>query len=88
MVQNVQPLIVLLTDIAQIDFEIKILKDEEVKIQRKTDEKYSLITKALIDRKTEFHSMLSYRVYIIRPQLMLSKTNLIILVLKQSTYQM
>ena len=56
MVENVQPLISLLTETAENDFEIKILKDKEVKIQTKTEEKYKLITKALIEKNTEFHT--------------------------------
>ena len=56
MVKNVQPLLNLLNEIAPNEFEIKIIKNEEVKIQPKTEEKYSFITKALLEKKTEFHT--------------------------------
>ena len=51
MVKNVQALLNLLNKIAPNEFEIKIIKNEEVKIQPKIEEKYSLITKALVEKK-------------------------------------
>ena len=51
MVKNVQPLLNLLNEIAPNEFEIKIIKNEEVKIQPKTIQPHYESTK-----KTEFHT--------------------------------
>ena len=56
MVENVQPLINLLNSVAKDEFEIKIIKNIEVKIQPKTEIAYSNITKALIEKNTQFHT--------------------------------
>lgn len=55
-VANIQPLKMLLNEIAPGEFVLKILAKNEVKIQLKTAENYSNITKALLERKTEFHT--------------------------------
>ena len=54
-VENVRPLIDLLNKIAKEEFEIKILKLGELKVQAFTEEKYSSITKSLIEKNTELH---------------------------------
>ena len=53
MVENVQPLINLLNSVAKDEFEIKIIKNIEVKIQPKTEIAYSNIT---IEKNTQFHT--------------------------------
>ena len=37
-----------------MNFKKKIIRNEEVKFQPKTEEKYSLITKALLEKKQNF----------------------------------
>ena len=56
MVKNVQPLLKLLNEVAPNEFEMKILKNDEVKVQPKTEEKYSVITKSLIEKNAKFHT--------------------------------
>ena len=56
MVENVQPLISLLNTVANNEFEIKILRDNEVKIQPHTEENFSKITEALSEKNTQFHT--------------------------------
>ena len=56
MVENVQPLISLLNSVAKDEFEIKILRDNEVKIQPIAEKSYSSITKSLIEKNTQFHT--------------------------------
>ena len=55
-VQNIQPLKELLVTIAREEFELKVLQDNQVKIQHKSTDKYTTITKALAEKRTEFHS--------------------------------
>ena len=55
-VENIQPLKKLLQDIADKNYELKLLKENELKIQPKTIEMYQVITKALVDQNTEFHT--------------------------------
>lgn len=55
-VENIQPLNALLQQLAQDEYELKILNGEEVKIQAKDESTYSSITKALLERNTEFHT--------------------------------
>ena len=56
MVENVKPLLKLLNEVAPNEFAMKILKNDEVKIQPKTEEKYSVIRKSLIEKNTQFHT--------------------------------
>lgn len=56
MVENAQPLICLLNSVANNGFEIKVLRDNEIKIQPSSEETYSVITKALIEKNTQFHT--------------------------------
>lgn len=53
---NIQPLTDLLAEIACEEYEIKILKGEEVKIQPKTTLAYRTIVKELQKKGTEFHT--------------------------------
>lgn len=53
-VQNIVPLTKLLNEIAKSNYDIKVLNFNQVKIQPKTTECYTTITKALIEKKTEF----------------------------------
>lgn len=55
-VSNIQPLTGLLNDSVEGEYEIKILKDEEVKILFKTTQAYSTIIKKLQKKGTEFHT--------------------------------
>lgn len=55
-VDNIQPLKDLLEEIAQNNYEIRILREDELKIQSATIETYSTITKALEEKNTEFHT--------------------------------
>ncbi|KAM0734111.1 Nucleic-acid-binding protein from transposon X-element [Formica fusca] len=55
-VSNIQPLTDLLKDTVNGEFEIKILKAEEVKIQPRTTQAYSTIVKELQNKGTEFHT--------------------------------
>lgn len=55
-VKIIEPLIKLLESIAKNEYEIKVLHNDEVKIQPKTSDKYRIIVKALTEKKTEFHT--------------------------------
>lgn len=55
-VSNINPLTQLLKEIAGEEFILKALGDEQVKIQPKTGETYTKITKALIQKNTQFHT--------------------------------
>ena len=55
-VQNIQPLHELLVTIARDDFELKVLQNNQVKIQPKSSDKYTTIIKALAEKHTEFHT--------------------------------
>lgn len=55
-VSNIQPLTNLLNDIANEEYIIKILRDEEVKIQPKSTQAYTNIIKELQKKGTEFHT--------------------------------
>jgi hypothetical protein len=54
-VQNIQPLKELLVTIAG-EFELKVFQDNQVKIQSKSSDKYTIIIKALAEKRTEFHT--------------------------------
>lgn len=54
--ENIQPLNILLKQIAPNAYDLKILRRDEVKIQPYTDQTYSNITKALEENNTEFHT--------------------------------
>jgi hypothetical protein len=55
-VQHIKPLEELLARIAGTEFEIKVLHDNHVKGQPQTADKYRLIVRALVERRTEFHT--------------------------------
>lgn len=55
-VGNITPLMLLLEEIAKQEYELKVLRNDEVKIQPQTSEKYRIIVKALTDKNTEFHT--------------------------------
>lgn len=55
-VANIKPLVSLLDEIAQDQYVLKALGSEQVKVQPKTGESYSNITKALIQKDTHFHT--------------------------------
>lgn len=55
-VKNISPLNQLLADIAKNGYETKVINHDQVKIQAKTPENYSIIIKALTDKNTEFHT--------------------------------
>ena len=55
-VDNIKPLKDLLDKICINKFELKVLKDNEIKIQPTTIESYSTITKALEEKNTDFHT--------------------------------
>lgn len=55
-VQNIQPLTDLLVTVAEDQFLLKVLKEDQVKIQPKTSEKYSVIIQALAAKNTQFHT--------------------------------
>jgi hypothetical protein len=44
-----------LEQIAKLHHEIKALADNQVKVQPKTSESYRTITKALAEKRTQFH---------------------------------
>jgi hypothetical protein len=54
-VKNITPLIDLLNRIAKDNYKLKVLNFDQVKLQPNTCEGYTTITKALIEKKTEFH---------------------------------
>ncbi|CAG4982065.1 unnamed protein product [Colias eurytheme] len=55
-VSNIQPLLQLLEEVAQGDYEVKVLRNERVKIQPKSAESYSTIYKELRKKNTEFYT--------------------------------
>lgn len=55
-VSNIQPLISLLNEHAKGHYEIKILRNEQVKVQPKSSEAYSKIVKQLEIKQTEFYT--------------------------------
>lgn len=66
-VKNISPLIDLLTNVVNNNYELKVLNFDQVKIQPKTSEAYSIITKALEGKQTQFYTyrlkeMRSFRV--------------------------
>jgi hypothetical protein len=52
----IPPLLQLLDQITPNLYEVKALAKNQVKVQPKTSESYRLITKALLDRNTQFHT--------------------------------
>lgn len=55
-VENIEPLTTLLNQIAPNEYEIRVLKQDEVKIQTVNEASYSALTKALLEKKTDFHT--------------------------------
>jgi len=55
-VQNINPLRKLLVGIAGVDFELKVLQGNQVKIQPKSSDNYSTIIKAFTEKHTEFYT--------------------------------
>lgn len=55
-VSNIQPLIKMLDEIAGDNYEVKILRNEQVRIQPKTTELYTKIVRNLQDKNTEFYT--------------------------------
>lgn len=55
-VENIQPLISLLNNYAQNNYELKVLNNEQVKIQPKTPDAYREIVKQLEIKNTEFYT--------------------------------
>lgn len=55
-VANIQPLRNLLNQIAGNEYQMKVLNTDEVKVQPKTEQMYSKLTKALNERNTQFHT--------------------------------
>jgi len=55
-VDNMQPLTELLNETVKRDFEIKVLRADEVKIQPKSAQAYSIIVRELKNKGTEFHT--------------------------------
>lgn len=55
-VSKIQPLTQLLKDTAENDYDLKVLSNEQVKIQLKTDTEYTNIVKLLQSKGTEFHT--------------------------------
>jgi hypothetical protein len=55
-VQNINPLKSLLDEIAKDEYVLKSLGNDEVKVQPKTGKNYSVITKALAQKNTQFHT--------------------------------
>jgi len=55
-VHNIQPLHDLLIEIATDAFELKVLRENQVKIQPKSPDVYRTIIKALAEKHTEFHT--------------------------------
>jgi hypothetical protein len=55
-VTNIPPLFQLLDQIVPQLYEIKALAQNQIKVQPKTPDSYRIITKALLDRNTQFHS--------------------------------
>jgi hypothetical protein len=57
-VHNIKSLKELLVTVSEDDFELKVLKGNQVKVQPKSADKYRTIIKALIEKHTEFHTYL------------------------------
>jgi len=55
-VSNIQPLTNLLRNTVRNEYEIKVLRENEVKIQTKSTQAYTIIVKELQKRDTEFHT--------------------------------
>lgn len=55
-VGNIQPLLKMLEESAHGEYEVKVLRDERVKIQSKSAESYSIIYKELKKKNTEFYT--------------------------------
>jgi hypothetical protein len=55
-VSNIQPLTKMLNETVSEEFELKVLRGEQVKIQPKTSQAYTTIVKELELRHTEFHT--------------------------------
>jgi hypothetical protein len=55
-VTNISPLIQLLEQLVFQQYEIKALAQNQVKVQPKTSDSYRIITKALAERNTQFHT--------------------------------
>lgn len=55
-VSNIQPLITLLNEHVSENYEIKVLRNEQVKIQSKSSEAYSKIVKQVEIKQTEFYT--------------------------------
>jgi hypothetical protein len=54
--QHISPLILLLDQLVSQHYEIKALAHNQVKVQPKTSDSYRIITKALMERHTQFHT--------------------------------
>jgi hypothetical protein len=55
-VKNITPFTDLPLGIAKDNYELKVLNFDQAKLQPNTSEGYTTITKALIEKKTEFHT--------------------------------
>lgn len=55
-VSNIQPLLKMLAEVTQDQYEIKVLRDNRVKIQPKSADSYSIIYKELKGKNTEFYT--------------------------------
>jgi len=55
-VENIKPLSALLDEVAQKDYQMKILNKNEIRITLTTSETYSKVTKALEEKNTQFHT--------------------------------
>jgi hypothetical protein len=55
-VTNISPLIQLLEQLASHQYELKALAHHQVKVQPKSSDSYRIITKALIEKHTKFHT--------------------------------
>jgi len=55
-VTNIQPLTKLLNEVVNTEYELKVISSTQVKVQPKTTQAYTIITKELQIRKTEFHT--------------------------------
>jgi hypothetical protein len=55
-VKNISPLVQLLDQVAKLQYEIKALNNDQVRVQPKSAEHYRIIIKALSEKHTEFHT--------------------------------
>lgn len=55
-VSNIQPLISLLNKLVKGDYNIKVLRDEQIKINPRTLQAHSIIVNELQIKETEFHT--------------------------------